>query len=161
MNMNLADGLNKRFDVVTSSSTEKDFYLNCIYYFDYIYNHPELLKIYEEASGNYSSKFGEIWGNYNDKRREYLESGRTIEPPDITTQPSEVTKLEKFDMYCNACGLDVRVYHPIKHFQECDCLALCGDFVGSLLIPFVHITKIEKNLNMLLQDYLQESFSTK
>lgn len=75
--MNLADGLNKRFDVVISSVTEKDFYLNCYYYFDYIYQHPELLKIYEDAQRNYSKKFGDIWGDYNEKRIAYLESGRT------------------------------------------------------------------------------------
>lgn len=138
--MNFVEGLNKRFQVVTSSSTEKDFYLNCFYYFDYIYQNPELLNIYEEAARNYSIKFCEIWGDYNDKRRSYLESGRTIEAPEITTQPDEVARLEKFDMYCNACGLDGRVYHPIKHYQECDCPETCGDFTGSLLINGLEYT---------------------
>ena len=149
--MSLTETLNKRFDVVVNSLTEKDFYLNCYYYFDYIYEHPELLKIYEDAYVTYTRKFGDIWADWNDKRREYLDSGRTIEPPEITTQPEEVSRLEKFDMYCNACGLDVRVYQPIKHYKECE-HELCGDYNGSLLLNGLDFTlkrykKDYRNLN--------------
>ena len=61
------------------------------YYFDYIYQNPELYKIYAEAYSTYTRKFSDIWGDWNDKRQAYLESGRTIEPPEITTESNEVT----------------------------------------------------------------------
>jgi len=138
--MNFLDALNRRYDVVISATTDKDFYLNCYYYFDYIHRNPELNKIFEDAYMIYTKKFFDIWADYNEKRRIYLDSGRSIEPPKITTEPFEVSRLEKFDMYCNACGLDARVYHPIKHYQECDCPELCGDFVGSLLVKGLEYT---------------------
>lgn len=131
--MKHVDSLQKRFDIVIASTTEKDFYLNCYYYFDYIYSNEDLLELYHNAYRDYSSKFADIWGDWIDEREAYLDSDRTIEPPEITTQPNDVYRMEKFDMYCNACALDVRVYHPIKHYKECE-HELCNDYNGSLLI---------------------------
>ncbi len=132
--MDLVQGLNKHFDIVVASKTEQDFYMNVYRYFDYIFTHPELEQIYQNARRNYHKQFGEIWGDYIDQRKAYLDAGRVGEPPAITNQPSEVTRLEKFDLYANAVGLEVRVYEPIKHFHECDTPDTCSDFCGALLV---------------------------
>jgi len=139
--MSHIDGIQRRYEAVIQSFTEEGFYLNCFYYFDYIYSNPDLYKIYEEAYKDYSKKFGNIWGDWNDGRRQYLESGRTIEPPEVTNQPDEVYRLETFDMFCNSCGLDVRVYHPIKHYKECE-HELCNDYNGWLLVRGLEATLV-------------------
>jgi hypothetical protein len=132
--MNLVEGLNTRFEIVTSSRTEGGFYLNLYHYFDYLFKNPEFADMYRIAQNEYHKKFGDIWNEYNTQRQAYLDSGRTIESPQITTQPSEVSRMEKADMYCMAVGSEVRIYYPIKHFHECDTPDDCGDYNGMLLL---------------------------
>jgi len=63
--MNLVDGLNKRFDIVSASKIEQDFYMNVYRYFDYIFKHPELEQLYEKAGKDYRKKHINVWANYN------------------------------------------------------------------------------------------------
>jgi hypothetical protein len=40
--MELIQGLNKHFEIVSASKTEQDFYMNVYRYFEYIFTHPKL-----------------------------------------------------------------------------------------------------------------------
>lgn len=65
--MDIIHGLNKHFEIVTASKTEQNFYMNVYRYFDYIFTHPELEQLYEQAGKDYRKKHGGIWAEYDRK----------------------------------------------------------------------------------------------
>lgn len=131
--MDLVQGLNKHFDIVTTSKTEHDFYMNVYRYFDYIFIHPQLKQLYEKAENDYRKKSIDIWAGY-----EYHKDN------DGDRRSSETFLMERFDMFCHAAYLEGRVYEKIKHYQECDTPDTCGDFYGALLV---------RGLNFVLKNH--------
>lgn len=157
--MNLVEGLTDRLNVVISSRTESDFYVNVYHYFDYLFKNQELADLYHLTQTEYGKKFGDIWADYNDKRRAYLESGRTIESPQITDEPMEVSRMEKSDTYSMGVGSEVRIYYPIKHFYECDKPGECGEYNGMLLLYGLDYTLKNYKGNLLIsQKEIKETF---
>lgn len=57
--MKLITGINTCFNIVISSKTEKDFYMNVYRYFDYIFAHPELAELYDEGGRKYRTVKGD------------------------------------------------------------------------------------------------------
>lgn len=107
-----------RFDILVASKTERDFYYNAYYYYDYIFTNPQLLELYEKAGKEYRKKHSEIIDKYNNDPR--LDG-------DYCSQM--VSKTEKFDAYCNAVPLEVRLYHPMKDYLETDDLDRYQDYL--------------------------------
>ena len=108
--------------------------MNVYRYFDYIFTHTELADIYEKAGREYRKKNTNIWAEY-DRRHDI----------DSFIRSSKTTHMEHFDMYCNAVGLDVRVYEKIRHYQECDTPDTCRDFCGALMIRGLDYVKLRRS----------------
>jgi len=52
---------------------------------------------------------------------------------DADKREAQTVRMERFDTYCKAVGLEVRVYEKIKHYYECEDGDSCGDVCGALL----------------------------
>lgn len=105
--MNLVDGLNNRFNVLIASKTERDFYYSAYYYFDYIFSNPQLEELYREGEVEYRKKATKIFEQFE------------ANPQHGDSYHAQmIYKMEKFDMYCNAVTLEVRLYHPMKDYIE-------------------------------------------
>lgn len=104
--MDLRVGLKERYEIAVSSSSEREFYENVYYYFDYIHRKPELLKIFEDSQRVYSKKHGDIW----DKPRYESEE-------ELNIRSEKTYKMEHFDMFATACGMYMRIYLKINNYK--------------------------------------------
>lgn len=103
----LAYGLNMRFDIVSKSTSEREFYLNLHQYFDYVQKTETLRNILDNSEREYSKSFGNIWG----KHRKYTEE-------ELDVKSAQVNKLERFNLYALGCGILMRIYYPIEYYKE-------------------------------------------
>ena len=103
---NLITGLNKRYDIVIQSTSDKEFYLNLHQYFDYIYKNEALKAFIDNSQKVYSKAMYEIWGDYRPYTQEELD-----------TNSAKVSKLERFNLYALQAGIYVRVYLPIEDYK--------------------------------------------
>lgn len=104
--MNLTEGLNTRFNIVTQSTSDKEFYLNLHQYCDFIHNSDVLATIIRNSQFEYSKEMGEIWG----ENREYTQE-------ELSEKSSQVSKLERFNLYSLSASIFVRVYNPIEDYK--------------------------------------------
>jgi hypothetical protein len=102
----LITGFNKRYDIVTQSTSDKEFYLNLHQYFDYIYKNGALKAFIDNSQKVYAKAMYEIWGNYRPYTQEELD-----------TNSAKVSKLERFNLYALQAGIYVRVYMPIEDYK--------------------------------------------
>jgi hypothetical protein len=102
----LITGLNKRYDIVIQSTSDKEFYLNIHQYFDYIYKNEVLKAFIDNSQKTYAKAMYEIWGDYRPYTQEELD-----------TNSAKVCKLEHFNLYAMQAGIYVRVYLPIEDYK--------------------------------------------
>lgn len=102
----LTYGLNMRFELVSKSFSERDFYLNLHQYFDHIQKTEPLKNILDNAEREYHISFRSIWGKY----RQYTEE-------ELDEKSAQVKKLERFSLYALGCGILMRIYYPIEYYK--------------------------------------------
>lgn len=107
--MSHIEGLNTRYQIVLTSKTEPEFYMNTYYYYDFIFKNSVLNEIFSNAEKEYTQKFGTIWRDYDHSSED-----------DISRRSEQVGKMERFDLFSNGCSLYVRVYVPIDDYKNTD-----------------------------------------
>lgn len=99
-------GLNKRYDIVTQSTSDKEFYLNLHQYEDFIEKNETLKAVIDTSQREYAKAMYSIWGEYRQYTQEELDE-----------KSSQVSKLERFNLYALRAGCYVRVYLPIEDYK--------------------------------------------
>lgn len=104
----LVDGLNIRYNTALESVSDRDFYMGLYHYFDFIQKTPQLKDIFDSSEREYQTKFhDEIWK----EKRKYSEE-------ELDVRSSQVSKLERFNLYSVGCTIFVRIYSPIDDYKN-------------------------------------------
>lgn len=119
----LINGLNTRFDIVSKSASEKEFHLNLHSYFDFIQKTEILRNIIDKSEQEHINSFREIWSEH----REYTEE-------ELDERSSQVSKLERFNLYAVGCTILVRIYYPIEYYKNTIELDQHQDPIALLLV---------------------------
>ena len=102
----LTDSLKIRFEAISQSPTDSQFYQNVHSYIDLIVKNPKLYSFLINAEAEYSRKHWEIW------------NPRTDNEDELDDRARQTYKLERFNLYTsNFVGPFVRIYSPIEDYK--------------------------------------------